>query len=202
MATRTYTRARRRASAETIDRVLAAAERLIAEGEFHAATMKELASAAGISRATVFNRFGSKLGVLQALADRCAEGPEMQDIQEALALEDPVTSLEAVIEASCVIWEASGFIYEQLMAIVVLEPDAVALIEEQWEDQRADLEGLTRRLAKVGRLRPGLSKARATATLHMLTSLEAFLQLRREYGLSLRQTRETIAQLARTLLRE
>ena len=126
----------------------------------------------------------------------------MQAIQEALTLEDSIVSIEAVIEASCVIWEASGFIYEQLMAIVVLEPDAVALIEEQWEDQRADLEGLTRRLAKVGRLRPGLSKARATATLHMLTSLEAFLQLRREYGLSLRQTRETIAQLARTLLRE
>jgi hypothetical protein len=34
----------------------------------------------------------------------------------------------------------------------------------------------------------------------MLTSLESFLWLRREYGLSLRQTHETIAELARTLL--
>ena len=201
MATRSYTGTRRRAGTETIDRVLTAAERLIAEGEFHTATMEELASAAGISRATVFNRFGSKLGVLQALADRCAEGPEMQTIQEALALEDPVASLDALIEASCVIWEASGFIYEQLKAIVVLEPDAVPLIDEQWEDQRADIQGLTRRLAETGRLRPGLSKPRATATLHTLTSLETFLQLRRGYDLSLRQTRETICQLARTLLR-
>ena len=125
----------------------------------------------------------------------------MRATGKALELEDPDASLEAVIEASCLIWETSGFIYEQLKAIVVLEPGAVALIEEQWEDQRADLEGLTRRLAKAGRLRLGLSKARATATLHMLMSLESFLQLRREYGLSLRQTRETIAQLARTLLR-
>ena len=54
----------------------------------------------------------------------------------------------------------------------------------------------------TGRLRPGLSKARAAATLHMLTSLESLLQLRREYGLSLRQTRETITQLARALLRD
>ncbi|MCL1600175.1 MAG: TetR/AcrR family transcriptional regulator [Actinomycetia bacterium] len=201
MATRSYTATRRRAGTETIDRVLAAAERLIAEGEFHTATMAELASAAGISRATVFNRFGSKLGVLQALADRCGEGPEMQAIQEALALEDPVASLDALIEASCVIWETSGFIYEQLKAIVVLEPDAVPLIDEQWEDQRADIQGLTRRLAETGRLRPGLSKPRATAMLHTLTSLETFLQLRREYDLSLRQTRETICQLARTLFR-
>ena len=201
MATRTYTGRPRRESTETIDRVLAAAERLIVGGEFHVATMEQLAAAAGISRATVFNRFGSKLGVLQALADRCNEGPEMQAIQKALELEDPDASLDAVIEASCLIWETSGFIYEQLKAIVVLEPGAVTLIEEQWEDQRADLESLIRRLAKAGRLRPGLGKARATATLHTLTSLESFLQLRRDYDLSLRQTRETIGQLAQTLLR-
>jgi AcrR family transcriptional regulator len=201
MATRTYTAARRRGSAESVERVLEAAERLIAEGEFHSATMEELAAAAGISRATVFNRFGSKLGVLEALADRCARGPEMGAIQEALEVEDPVTSLETLIEASCAIWEASGFIYEQLKAIVVLEPDAAALIDQQSEEQRSDLEGLSRRLARAGRLRPGLGEARATGTLHMLTSLESFLRLRREYGLSLRQTRETIAELARTLLR-
>jgi hypothetical protein len=69
------------------------------------------------------------------------------------------------------------------------------------EEQRADLQRLTRRLARADRLRPGLGAARATATLHMLTSLESFLWLRREYGLSLRQTRETIAELARAVLR-
>lgn len=202
MATRSYTGARRRGSAASVDLVLEAAERLIREGEFHSATMEELAAAAGVSRATVFNRFGSKLGVLEALADRCAQGPEMRAIQESLEIEDPVASLEAMIEASCAIWEAQGFVHEQLNAIVVLEPDAAALIDQQREEQRADLQGLSRRLARAGRLRPGLSEARAVAALHMLTSLESFLRLRREYGLSLRQTRETIAELARTLLRD
>jgi hypothetical protein len=36
----------------------------------------------------------------------------------------------------------------------------------------------------------------------MLTSLESFLRLRRAHGLSLRQTRATIAELAFTLLRD
>jgi hypothetical protein len=36
----------------------------------------------------------------------------------------------------------------------------------------------------------------------MLTSLEAFLDLRHDSRLSLRQTCETIAELARTLLRD
>jgi AcrR family transcriptional regulator len=200
MATRTYT-ARTGSSAETVDRVLEAAEHLIAEDRFHTATMDELAAAAGVSRATVFNRFGSKLGVLQTLFTRGMEGDEMRAIQEALAIDDPVAALEAAIDASCAIWEAYGFVHEQLQAIVVLEPDASALVARQREEQRADLQGLARRLARAGRLRPGVSAARAAATLHMLTSLESFLWLRREYGLSLRQTRETITELARSLLR-
>jgi AcrR family transcriptional regulator len=201
MAMRPYTAARRRESVETVDRVLKAAERLIKEDAFHAATMDELAVAAGVSRATVFNRFGSKLGVLEALFTRGMEGPEMAAIQEALALDDPVAALDAVVEAGCAIWEACGFVVQQLQAVAVLEPDAAALIDQQRDEQRADLQGLTRRLAKEGRLRPGLSQTRATATLHMLTSLESFLWLRQGYGLSLGQTRETLAELSRTLLR-
>jgi AcrR family transcriptional regulator len=201
MTMRPYTAARRRESVETVERVLEAAERMIKEDAFHAATMDELAVAAGVSRATVFNRFGSKLGVLEALFTRGMEGPEMVAIQEALALEDPVAALDAVVEAGCAIWEACGFVVEQLQAVAVLEPDAAALVEQQRDEQRADLQGLTGRLAKAGRLRPGLGQARATATLHMLTSLESYLWLRRGYGLSLRQTRETLTELARTLLR-
>jgi AcrR family transcriptional regulator len=201
MATRSYTAGRRKRSPESVDRVLEAAERLIREDAFHTATMEELAAAAGVSRATVFNRFGSKLGVLQALFTRGMEGPEMEAIQRALEIEDPVESLKAVIEAACAIWDAWGFVHEQLQAIVILEPGASALVDQQRDQQRAEIRDLTRRLARAGRLRPGLGEARAAATLHMLTSLESFLWLRREYGLSLRQTRETIAELARTLLR-
>jgi AcrR family transcriptional regulator len=202
MATRAYTAARKRRNAKSVDSVLDAAERLIKAGEFHTATMDELAAEAGISRATVFNRFGSKLGVLKALADRCYRSPEMEALQEALEIEDPVDALDAMIEASCAIWDAQGFVHEQLNAIVVLEPDAADLIEEQRDQQRDEIQGVTRRLARAGRLRSGLSEPRAVAALHMLTSLESFLRLRREYGLSLRQTRETLTELARTLLRD
>jgi AcrR family transcriptional regulator len=201
MATRAYGTARRRGPPQSVDRVLAAAERLIRDNEFHSATMDELATAAGVSRATVFNRFGSKLGVLQALFACAMEGPEMEKIREALGIEDPVESLETLIDAACAIWESEGYIHEQLQAIAVLEPDASALLDEQREEQQADLQGLARRLARAGRLRAGVSEARAAATLHMLTSLESFLWLRREYRLSLRKTRETIADLARALLR-
>jgi AcrR family transcriptional regulator len=201
MAMRPYSGTRRRESSESVDRVLAAAARMIGAGSFHSATMDELAVAAGVSRATVFNRFGSKLGVLEALFTRGMEGPEMAAIWEALALEDPAAALDATVDAGCVIWEAYGSVHVQLQAVGVLERDAAALVDAQREEQRAGLEQLIRRLAKAGKLRPGLGEARATATLHMLTSLESFLWLRQSYGLSLRQTREILTELARTLLR-
>jgi AcrR family transcriptional regulator len=182
--------------------VLEAAARLMRDDRFHSATMDEIAAAGGVSRATVFNRFGSKLGLLQALFTRATESPEMEAIHEALAIEDPVASLEALIGAVCATWEAHGYIHEQLQAIVVLEPDASAPLEKHRGEQRRDLQGLIRRLARADRLRPGLGEARATAALHMLTSLESFLWLRRQHDLSLRQTRQTIAELARTLLRD
>ena len=198
MATRPYMR--RRTNAKSVDSVLDAAERLIRGGEFHSATVEVLADEAGVSRATVFNRFGSKLGVLEALVERCFTGPEMRAIKQALEMEDPVAALDATIEASCALWEARAFIVEHLYAIVVLEPGAAALLDEIEADQRSDLHGLTRRLARANLLRPGLGEARVAATLHMLTSLESFLRLRRSYGLSLRQTRETITELVLTVL--
>jgi AcrR family transcriptional regulator len=181
--------------------VLDASERLIREEAFHSATMDELAAEAGVSRATIFNRFGSKLGVLQVLYDRCLESPEMEAVWDAFAVEDPVVALEPVIETSCAMWEEHGFVVEQIQAIAILEPEASALLAGQRKDQRAALGGLTRRLARADRLRRGLGEARATATLHMLTSLETYIWLRREYGLSVRQTRDTIAELARHVLR-
>src|SRR5918999_1030095 len=111
VATRSYTTSRRRGSPRSVDRVLEAAERLIRDDAFHSATMDELAAAAGVSRATVFNRFGSKLGVLHALFTRGIESPEMEAIRAALELEDPVEALDALIGAACAIWESRGFIH-------------------------------------------------------------------------------------------
>jgi AcrR family transcriptional regulator len=172
--------------------VLDAAERLIHEDAFHLATMDELAAAAVVSRATVFNRFGSKLGVLQALFVQGMEGPEMEAIRDALELEDPLAALEAVIDASCAIWDAHAFVHEQLQAIVVLEPGASALVDRQREEQRADVEALAA-LSQVGYLRTGL-RCLMQPPPHA-PSLRPFLWLWRD-GLSL-QTRDTIVELAR-----
>lgn len=177
--------------------VLDAAVQLVSEDAFHSATMEDLARRAGVSRATVFTRFGSKLGVLEGLSTRCAGGPTMAAIRAAVTVADPVEAIDALIDAAAEHWEEQGFILIQLKAIVVLEPEASALIDEQRDDQRSSTLGLVRRLAASGRLRDGWTPVQAAASLHALTSVETFLELRRDYGLSLAKVKTSLRQLAR-----
>src|SRR5215475_6717512 len=154
MPARRYTSSRGSASsARTTERVLDAAAVLVAEDVFHTATMDDLARRAGVARATVFSRFGSKLGVLEALSLRCAAGPEMRAIREAQAIEDPLAALDALLLAGCDLWEKEGYIMVQLKAIVVLEPDASMIIDAQYDDQRCGMDALARGLQRAGRLR-------------------------------------------------
>ena len=189
-------------AARTTERVLDAAAGLVAEDAFHTATMDDLARRAGVARATVFSRFGSKLGVLEALSLRCAGGPEMRAIREAQEVEDPLAALEALLVASCDLWETQGYIMVQLKAIVVLEPDASAIIDAQYDDQRRGMEALARQLQRAGLLRDGWSMTRAAAALHALTSVETFMLLRRDHGLPLAKVKQTILELSRTMLAE
>jgi AcrR family transcriptional regulator len=200
---RRYTSSRGSASSlRTTERVLDAAADLVAEDAFHTATMDDLARRAGVARATLFSRFGSKLGVLEALSLRCAGGPEMRALREAQSVEDPVAAIDALLMAGCDLWEKEGYIMVQLKAIVVLEPDASTIIDAQYDDQRRGMKDLARGLQKAGRLRQGWSAARATAALHALTSVETFMLLRRDHGLPLAKVKQTIVDLSRTILSE
>ena len=179
----------------TRDRVLEAAEELIMSGGFAQATVTELAERADVSRATVFSRFGSKLGVLEALAVRCAGGPQMRSIREAVAMEDPAEAVLATVAASSEHWERQGHILLTLKAVSELEPGAIALIDDQRRDQRESMEHLARGLERDGRL-GGLTRAQAAAALHMITSVESFMELRRNAGLSLAATRRVVTAMA------
>ncbi len=181
------------------DKVLEAAENLILSGGFAQATVSELAEKADVSRATVFSRFGSKLGVLEALSVRCAGGPQMRAIRAAVAIPDPVESVLAMIVAGCEHWELQGHILLTLKAVSELEPGAIALVDEQRRDQRESMEQIVRGLEREDRLN-GLTRTQAVAALHLVTSVESFMELRRNAGLSLAATKKVLTKMAASLL--
>jgi AcrR family transcriptional regulator len=186
-------------SSVTRQRVLDATEELIVDGGFAPATVADLADRAGVSRATVFSHFGSKFGILEALAVRCAGGPQMQAIRAAVALDDADAVLPAIVAASCEQWERQGHILLTLKAVAELEAAANALVEDQRRDQRECMERIVATLDRGGRL-GSLSRPQLAAALHLVTSVESFMELRRNAGLSLAATKGVLTTMAEGLV--
>src|SRR5213596_4047720 len=98
MATRAY-RAQRRStrSDATRERIMSAVRELLAEGTFHESTVEEVADRAGIARATLYQHFGSRLELVDAICDTFAVNPALLSIREAVELEDPEKALAETV---------------------------------------------------------------------------------------------------------
>ena len=193
--------AARNAPPPTEARILDAAERFVVDGTFHEATMQQIAAAAGTSRATVFGRFGSKLGVLEALSIRSPAARRWRASAPPSPSRTPSPpSTPSSPRRACVCWERQVR-FRTLKAISILEPGAGRLIAEQRADQHDSLQGLVQRLGQAGALRPRLTESRALATLHVATSVETFVELRHHSELSLPAVEETVGVLSRSVLR-
>jgi len=146
MARRSYLLGRRQASVDrTAASILAAARDLVAGGS--KASVNEIARRAGVSRITVYNRFGSRARVLESLA---ARGPER-----------PATDLRQRISESCARWSSDPSLYRHLPAA---------------SEPRMDRE-LAERLAATDQLRPGCSIREAEDVIGALTSFAVFDRL-------------------------
>ncbi len=135
----------------------------------------------------VISRWGSSSG-----------GSTRRAIRDAQALEDPVASLRAMVSAASDHWELQGHILLTLKAVAELEPGAIEMIEDQRRDQREGMERIARGLDNEGRL-GDLSRSQAASALHLITSVESFMELRRNAGLSLVATKKVLMAMAEGL---
>ena len=168
-----------------------AVHELLAEGTFHESTVEEVAERAGLSRATLYQHFGSRLELVDGICDWLADNPALLEIRKSVALPDPAAALAQTIANSVRFWSSEDAILSQLDGVVALDPAARAFVERQ----RADRRGEVRRLADhLGAGDAGF------ALLMVLTSYETFGELRRA-GLDDAAITARLQDAARTLLR-
>ncbi len=182
--------------AATRRRIIEAARDLFGEEGFHGVGLESVAKKAGMTRATVYYQFGSKLGLLDALvADIEARG-ESWRIVEAASHPDPVTALRGALHESCRFWAADHGLARKLLALAAVDPDAARVLGGREERRKELVDSVVARLAADGRLRPGCSRRHASEVLTLLSSFEAFDQLHRARGLSPARAARTVLQLA------
>ncbi len=192
-------RTRSKRSDETRGRIVAAVRSLLAEGAFHQSTVEEVADRAGIARATLYQHFGSRLELVDAICDTFDANPTLLRLREAVELPDADDALAETIASAVGFWSSEDPILEQLYGVTAIDPAARELVERQRGDRRNELERLAHNLSRRGRLRVGMNRRGAVDMLLVLTSYETFRELR-EAGLSDRRLTATLQEAARSLL--
>src|SRR4029453_17519217 len=96
---------RSEAAAKKRDRVIQAAARFLREeGGISAFSLESVAKAAGVTRLTVYNQFGSRPGLLEAVFDDIARRGRLARLNDAMAMADPWNGLDKLIEIFCDFW--------------------------------------------------------------------------------------------------
>lgn len=191
-----YRRRPSQRSAATRRRILAAVRELLAEGVFHECTVEEVADRAGVSRATLYQHYSSRLDLVDGICETMAANPALR---ERVDLDDVDAALAETVACSMRFWASDDPVIAQLYGVVAVDPAASEFVDRQGAARRGELERLARKLRRARRLRRGVGEKRALATLLVLTSYGTFRELRRA-GLGEREITKQLQDNARTLL--
>jgi AcrR family transcriptional regulator len=197
---RAYRSTRRSRSTETRERIVAAVGELLEQGTFHEATVEEVADRAGVARATLYQHFGSRLGLVDAICETIAARPELGAAKSAVDLEDPTAALAELVANSVRFWAAQERVLEPLYGVAAVDPAAARLVERQRRDRTTVLRRLAKRLHRERRLPSGVGEQQALGLLLVVTSFETYLELRRHAGLPEREVVRTLQIWARSEL--
>ena len=161
-------------AARTRARLVAAAHALLDRPESSALTVDEVARAAGVSRATAYNQFGSRRNLLAAVFEDQGRRIGYDRVLAALHGSNPRAAVTEVVRESCRAWSASPLAIRRTLALAVLDPEIGALVARYEGYRRAEIADLAHRLARAGLLASGLGRDEAAALLGAFTSFQAF----------------------------
>jgi AcrR family transcriptional regulator len=163
------------ASAETRARILDAARLLLSDERSVTFTVDAIAEKAGVARMTVYNQFGSKRGLVEALSDDLAQRGGIARLPAAFQADDAVAGLRVLVEVFVGFWESERLAIRRLRAFNALDPELAGSNRDA--RRRGAISAVVGRLAaETGRLAGGDAE-RLIDLLWVLTGFEAYEHL-------------------------
>src|SRR5262249_20338293 len=113
---------RQTAGEQTRARIVAAARELLAApGGFSGFTVDAVAAEAGVARRTVYNQFGSKMGLLEALFDELAARGLVARLRAAFVRPEPREALDELIAAFGGFWHSDRVVIRRIRGLASLD---------------------------------------------------------------------------------
>lgn len=165
--------------------IAAVRERLVGAG-YEALSLAGVAADAGITRVTIYRQFGSKLGLLQAVAeDLTLRGRAAERLDAAVAIPDAPTAFRTMISELCRFWNTDPPLFRRLLSLAEVDPEARTVIETRDQSRHEGIRALVGRLAGEGRLRAPFGPAEASSVIIGVTSFATCDQMSRALGIGL-----------------
>jgi AcrR family transcriptional regulator len=188
------------AVARTRARGIDAARELFADGGYYEISVEDIAERAGVVRSTIYNLFGSKVALLEAVVHDALRKAGFEGLREAMQREDALDALHGVFAAGCALWASDDVIFRKVIGLASVDEQVRTLIDRLEGARRDDLGRLVNRLAEQGYLREGCSEERAARTLELLASFEAFDHLYSRSKLSVADVAQELWEQAQTIV--
>lgn len=151
----------------------AARQHLITVG-YRNLSLERVARDADVTRVTIYRRFGSKLGLLDAVAEDLSQRAGLvAGVHAAAGLDDPVAAFRAMLSETCRFWNTDPDLVRRLVAVSAVDPEAHQVIggRERWRFEQ--VAQFVTRLAEAGRLCAPFDSQRAGVVVGATTSFAA-----------------------------
>jgi AcrR family transcriptional regulator len=142
------------AATKTRARIVSAAAAILGTAEGTSGfSLQAVAEKARVTRLTVYNQFGSRRALLEAVFDDMAVRGGLHRIPEVMAGSDPQAGLLRVVAIFCDFWSFDPDALGPLHAAGASDPEFGASVRERNERRRRLLSVLVRRMTKDRKLR-------------------------------------------------
>ena len=162
--------------------ILAAARAQLESNGFLNLTLDALARAGGVTRQTVYNLFGTKAGLLEALFDQVALGGGMQRMRQVMQQSDAETLLEDFVEVFTNFWSRERLFVRRIHGLAAIDPEFGAAVEARNRRRLAAAGRVVERWSATHGEQDVAGRTRRIAVLCALTSFEFFDVLAENLG--------------------
>lgn len=204
MAKRTYQqRQRAESAAATRQRIIEAARACLTAAPLLAVSLERIAAQAGVARRTIYQIFGSRAGLLEALEQDLLRRGGFSEIQDAFNTNtDARTILRQMLPAGVRLMEREQAILRALYQQALIDPEAASLTRHIDEGRIGGMRYLAQLLFEQGYTQLGLTEAEVGDVLALVSDFATFDQLRTRAGLSPAEVLRRLRILASSLVRD
>jgi AcrR family transcriptional regulator len=154
--------------------IIAAAHRLLDHPKMSTLALDEVARAAGVTRATLYNHFGSRSALLTAVFEDQGRLIGYERVRAAQQRDDARDALTSTLHELGRAWSTKPRALRRTLALAVIDVEVERLVMQYERYRRAEIGMLAERLAESRMLGAAVTREEAAAILGALTSFQFF----------------------------